>query len=305
MISGGEACRTEGSVAAVILNWNRSDLTLRCVASIREQVDHVYVVDNDSKPEDRKQLYALEDGHTTILVRPRNGGYAAGCNTGVEAAVGAGFAAVLIMNNDAFADPSSVGLLVARLDAAPAVGAVGPVVVRHGTREVLHAACALDLRTGRPRWLGGGLALHELGDEAIATGYISGEVMLIRSSVIKQVAMFDERYFCYYEDVDWSVRARRASWRLEVVPQAVFEHIVGASSPSRVGTFYRSRNLPLFLRVALGRTRLAALVLAAPTELLLFGSLVRRGELALAFAGVIGGWLAGAAMRSEDARYPR
>jgi hypothetical protein len=129
------------------------------------------------------------------------------------------------------------------------------------------------------------------------TGYLSGEVMLVRSAVIEKIKMFDERYFCYYEDVDWSIRARKAGWALEVVPQSIFEHIVSASSVGQIGAYFRARNLPLMLRLAFGRTRLAALVLAAPAELVAFGVLLRRRQLALAFRGVVGGWLAGVAMR--------
>ncbi len=300
MVATGEssASRIQGSVAAVILNWNQAELTRQCVASVQEQIDHVYIVDNNSEPADRELLHSVENEKTTLIVSASNGGYTAGCNRGVIAAVEAGFAAVLIMNNDAFPDPGGIGLLVDRLENFPCVGAVGPAVVKSGTREVLHGVCHLDLRTGRTRWPQRGVALETLDKRPVTTGYLSGEVMLVRSAVISAIKMFDERYFCYYEDVDWSVRARRAGWTLEVVPQSVFEHVVGASSVGQVGVYYRARNLPLLLRLAFGRSRLAAVILAAPTELLAFGALLRRGRIALAFRGVIGGWLAGAVMRS-------
>ena len=296
-----EAQSIRGSVAAVILNWNQAALTLLCVESVKTQVDHVYVVNNNSCSEERALLLGIANKNTTILINDTNEGYAAGCNRGVDAALGARFAAVLIMNNDAFPDPGSIPALVSQLEAAPSVGAVGPVVVKQGTREVVHVACSLDLRTGRARWLQRGVSLGELDKVPLTTEYLSGEVMLVRSTVIEDIKMFDERYFCYYEDVDWSLRARRAGWALEVVPDAVFEHIIGASSAGRVGTYYRARNLPLFLRVAFRRSRFTALILAMPMELIAFTALARRGRFALAFRGVIGGWLAGVAMKVENA----
>src|SRR3989442_1046510 len=90
------------SVAAVILNWNQAELTVQCIECVRRQVDHVYVVDNDSHPSDRAVLEEMADDRSTLLVNPVNGGYAAGCNRGVSAAVKARFTYVLIMNNDAF-----------------------------------------------------------------------------------------------------------------------------------------------------------------------------------------------------------
>jgi GT2 family glycosyltransferase len=286
------------SVAAVILNWNQAEMTRECVASVLPQVDHIYVVDNGSHASDRELLHGLDDEKTTVLVNATNLGYAGGCNRGVFAAVDAGFDAVLIMNNDAFPDPGSIAPLLARLEADPGLAAVGPVVVQRGTREVLHAACALEIRTGRARWLQRGTPLAELGHRPIPTAYLSGEVILVRSGVVRSLGMFDERYFCYYEDVEWGLRARRAGLRLEVVPDGVFEHVVGGTSAGLVGMYYRARNLPLFLRIALGRTRLASLAISAPVELLFVISLARRRRFSLIVLGVLRGWMAGVALRS-------
>ncbi len=285
-------------VAAVILNWNRAKLTLECVAAVTRQVDHVYVVDNASSPADRAKLDQARDERTTVVANEENLGYAGGCNRGVFAALADGFPRVLIMNNDAFPDAGAVASLMARLDGASQIGAVGPVVLERGTRKVLHVGCSLDPRTGRGRWLGRGQSLEAIDDDLpVPTDYLSGEAMLVRSQLIQEVGMFDERYFCYFEDVDWGLRARRAGWGLEVIPRATFEHIVGATSAGVTGTYYRARNLPLFLRIALHQTRFGALVLSAPTEILTFLALVRRRRLGLALRAVVSGWLVGLAMR--------
>jgi GT2 family glycosyltransferase len=286
-----------GSVAAVILNWNRADLTSECMAAVSRQVDRVYVVDNGSREDDRELLRDAADARTTVLANPENLGYAGGCNRGVHAALADGFSAVLVLNNDAFPDPGAVGRLKVRLRSSQDIGAVGPAVVRRGTREVLHLGCSLDTRTGRGRWLDSGSELTELDRAVRTTDYIGGEAILVRSELIEAVGMFDERYFCYFEDVDWGLRARRAGWRLEVVPDAVFEHVASATSAGLVGAYYRARNQPLFLRLALGRSRASALVRSAPAELLSMASLLRRRRLSLALRGVARGWLDGVAAR--------
>lgn len=285
------------SVAAVILNWNQASLTLECVASLRSEVDHIYVVDNHSDDADLYLLRDVRDGSVTLIRNYTNLGYAGGCNEGVSVAVDAGFDTILVMNNDAFPDPGSVRLLVARLDAAPSLAAVGPAVVRRPGRTVLHSVCQLDHRTARTNWPELGAPIEALGKEPRPTDYLSGEVMLIRSSVIKNLGMFDSRYFCYCEDVDWSLRALRSGWRLEVVPEAIFEHVVSASSAGRVGTYYRARNLPLLLRVACGRSRLVALLLSATTEIRRCAAFLRRRNLA-AVRATLRGWLDGVWMRA-------
>jgi GT2 family glycosyltransferase len=284
-------------VAALVLNWNQSELTGEAVKTVRDQVDHVYVVDNGSSTDDIASLRRLADSRTTIIENGLNLGYAGGCNRGLEEAVAAGFDAVFIMNNDAFPRPGCLEKLTSRLSASPSIAAVGPTVIRHGTDEVLHTACALEPRSGRGRWLQRGIPLSDLSDRPIRSDYLSGEAMLVRTASIRQIGMFDPRYFCYCEDVDWGVRARRAGWGIEVLPDARVEHIVGATSAGLVGTYYRARNLPLLLRVTFGRTRFVALVLSSPTELVYLASLLRRGHFALAMRGVIAGWIAGVAMR--------
>lgn len=285
------------TVAAVIPNWNQAELTRRCVAALHPQVDQIFVVDNHSEPEDIARLHTLARDGLTIISSGRNGGYAAGCNLGVEAAIRTGVDTVLVMNNDAFPDPGSVRVLRERLEMDRGLAAVGPAVVRCGTREVLHAACRLDLPWGRSRWPDRGATLDALDSTPVETDYLSGEAMLIRAAAVRDIAMFDERYFCYYEDVDWSLRARRSGWKLEVCPAAVFEHVLGGSDAGHVGVYLRARNLPLFLRVACGRRRAMALLLSAPAEMLAFASLLRRRRVDLAFRAVIGGWLSGVVMR--------
>lgn len=285
------------SIAAVVPNWNQAALTCRCVQTVRREVDHVYIVDNGSEAGDRALLDKAAGDDVTVQSNLVNEGYAAGCNRGMQAAVDAGFASVLVMNNDAFPDGGAVQTMATRLTEAPEVAAVGPLVVQYGSGEVLHVSCRVNACTGRTSWLQRGVQLHEIPSEPIRTGYLSGEAMLIRADALQDIDLFDDRYFCYYEDVDWSVRARKAGWKLEVVPTAVFAHVLSASSAGRVGTYYRARNQPLFLRVTLGRSRLVAFGLASPAELLSFASLLRRGEVSQALGGVLKGWVVGAAMR--------
>lgn len=287
----------ELSVAAVILNWNQAAVTIEAVACVRSQVDHVYVVDNGSPAADVSRLRRLEDVDVTLVPNAANLGYASGCNRGVDAALSAGYDAIFILNNDAFPAPGCVDLLECRLRDAPFVAALGPTVLHHGTGEVLHTACALDPRLGRARWLQRGTPISELSDRPVPTDYLSGEAMLVRSEVVREIGMFDSRFFCYYEDVDWGIRARRAGWNLEVVPNAFVEHMVGTTSEGLVGIYYRARNLPLFLRVSFGHSRLGAFLLSIPGEVISFGSLIRHRRLRLATRGVVRGWFVGVGMR--------
>lgn len=280
-------------VAAVVLAWNQAEVTRECVEAIACLVGHVYVVDNNSQPQQAALLAELVSDRVSVLANTENLGYAGGCNVGIEAAMRLGAASILVMNNDAFPGRNGVRGLAERLEENPKAGAVGPAMVHYATGELLHLACDVDPKSGRTLWRDRGTPLDDLGVEPVPTGYISGEAMLVRREAIEDIGAFDPRYFCYYEDVDWSVRARCAGWELEVLPTVVWSHMVGSSATAMTSVLYISRNRVLFLRRALRRSRLAAALGSAPGTARTCISLAIRGHVGIAIRGALGGWLAG------------
>ncbi|MDQ3849456.1 MAG: glycosyltransferase family 2 protein [Actinomycetota bacterium] len=285
-------------VAAIILTWNEAQLTKAAARSVLPAVSVVYVVDNGSCRAVTEELAAFCVATGSVLVRnDENLGYAGGNNRGISRALAAGHEGLLIMNNDAAACPGAVELLVSRLGAAPGVGVVAPTVVAAGSGEVLHTHCSLDEATGRARWEERGIGRAEIDPSPRRTGYAGGEAFLARAEVFGHCGGFDEGYSYYFEDVEWSLRVRRAGWELETVPSAVFTHVVGATMPSVPGLFHRARSRSLFLRRALGHSRWGALRRSAPVDLVVVGSLVRHGQIWPALRGEVAGWIAGIAAR--------
>jgi GT2 family glycosyltransferase len=284
------------NICAVILNWNQAALTEQAALSVLDEVDVVYLVDNGSRRSDRDRLERFSRDAAAIFIgNDTNLGYSGGNNVGIQHALSDQRDAVLVMNNDATAYPGALKKLVEALAAAPQVGAVAPTVLDSASRRVLHTACSLDLDSGQAGWEDSGNPLSEVDPVPRPTGYVSGEAFLARSTVFQECGCFDERFFCYYEDVEWSVRVRRAGWELQVVPSAVFGHIGGGSGAGVDGAFYRARNSPLFLRWGLGKSRWEAIGLSAGQQLMRTARNLRRGHIHTAFAGTVAGWASGVA----------
>jgi GT2 family glycosyltransferase len=282
--------------AAVILNWNQAPMTEKAAMSVLDDVESVYLVDNGSRASDRDRLEKFSRmAGMNFIGNDTNLGYAAGNNVGIRRALLDGWDAVLVMNNDATAHTGAVRALAARLLAAPHVGVVAPTVVDIPSGRVLHTSCRLDLNSGRAEWEDSGIALKDVHLSPRPTGYVSGEAFLARTGVFREIGAFDERFFCYYEDVEWSVRVRRSGWKLEVVPSAVFDHIGGGSGAGLDGAFYRARNSPLFLRWGLGKSRWEAIGLSAGQQLMRTARQLRHGHIRAAFAGTVAGWASGIA----------
>jgi GT2 family glycosyltransferase len=282
------------NVVAVTVNWNRADLTRKAVLSVRDSVAAVVVVDNGSSAEECAKLSDLAHlGSDVVFVwMPSNVGYAAGANRGIECALELKADGVLLMNNDVEAEGGAVEKIVARLVANQSLGIVMPAVVDTSGATVLHTACGLDARTGRASWIDYGVLVERIDRSPRETGYVSGEAFLARAELLRACEGFDERYISYFEDADLSVRARRAGWRLEVVPDAVFRHAVGGSGAAARGIFLRARNQTLFLHWALRRGRVRSIILGsrAVGETALRHAVHGRPLLAL---GAAAGWAAG------------
>jgi hypothetical protein len=287
-------------IAAVVLNWHGADLTVAATRSLRHDVTHVFVVDNASGGDELEKLAPIAGlPNVTVTVNASNQGYAGGCNRGIELALVGGYDAILVVNNDAVARPGAIEKLAARLATEPGVGAVGPAVVQTGTERLLHTTCRFDCATGTHGWQHRDAELVQLSASPLETDYISGEAFLVRAEVLSSCGTFDERFFCYFEDVDWGLRVRDAGWRLEVVPDAIFDHVLSASSAGVIGAYYRARNRVLMLRITLGHSRLRATRLSARGELRALASSARRWRLREAIRGVLLGWVVGVLKRVQ------
>lgn len=289
---------SEFRVAALILTWNGGEMTYQAVASVKDEVDEVIVIDNASHPAERESLSRWCEGEDVTLIQNElNLGYAAGNNVGISYALEQGFDGILIMNNDALAEPGAVDALVDRLSTGPELGATSPMVVRLDNPDiVIHTACYLERKKGNIDWHDCGRRRSEIPQDTFSTDTLSGEAFLARSTAFRECGGFDDRFIYYFEDTEWSTRVRHHGWRLEVVTHSVFRHSISASMPSARAVYLRARNRPIYLRIGLNESRLAAAWRSVGRTGIAAGGLLRRGHPQLAMRAVRG-WIVGVLMR--------
>lgn len=221
-------------VAAVVLSWNGREDTLACLRSLEDEDVDVIVVDNASVDGTAEAVTGVE-----LIRNDENLGYAGGMNTGIRRALERGADAVLLLNNDVEVEPGAIDTLEAAVKGA---GAACPVVVfADQPGRIWYSGARLDPRRGY-----NGRHLTDRPAAARETGRICGAAVLIPREAIEQVGPFDEELFAYYEDADWSLRARERGLRLLVVPEATVRHKVSASTGgegSPLALYYSARNL--------------------------------------------------------------
>ena len=238
-------------VVVVILNTNRRDDTLACLASLALSpypAQEVLVVDNASTD---GSLEAIGSAYPAVHTLPlsENRGYAGNNNTGIEWALEHGADWVLVLNEDTVLAPDCVARLVEAGTNCARIGIVGPTVYHFDEPGVIQSAGG----TFSQRWL----PLHRGQNQpdsgqftqAEAVDWLSGCALLVNHALIEEVGVLDERFFIYWEEVDWCLRAREAGWRLLHAPRARLWHkgVQRQYQPGPSVTYYSTRNRLLVL----------------------------------------------------------
>jgi GT2 family glycosyltransferase len=238
-------------VVAVVLNWNNLPDTLECVDSLQRS-DYsnlaILLVDNDSREDPSTVLHERHPG-VHVLRNARNLGYGAGNNAGLRHAIDAGAAYVLLLNNDVVVAPDTVRRLVMTAEADGLIAMATPRVFYYDRpTEIYWDGGIIDWETGETPHDSQGLPV---AGELKRSEWLDGCSLLVRVSAIPHVGMLDERYFLYFEDAEWSVRALRRGWTNAVVLQASSWHKVSRSTGGLARPavrFYYVRNRYLFLK---------------------------------------------------------
>lgn len=271
---------TPSSVAIVIVNWNSGPQLRQCLESIQAATEHIsshstYVVDNASTDD---SLAGVGDLPVTIIRNERNLGFAAACNQGAAAAIG--FEYVLFLNPDTRLYPDSIRLPLQFMDRRENdhVGICGIQLLDE--RQRVSRTCArfptvvkFALRIlGLDRFpplRSFGIRMTEWNHQTTTTvDQVMGAFFLVRRSLFESLRGFDERFFVYFEEVDFCLRARKAGWLSVYLADAYAFHAAGGTSKQikarRLFYSMRSRLLYGFKHFS----RLEARILVALTLLI-------------------------------------
>lgn len=220
------ATKAEGRVAVVIPTWRRGDLLANCLQSLaRQSVPglETIVVSNGAGEE---AVLAAQSTGSTLINMASNHGFAAAVNAGIAAAGRS--ASVLVLNDDVELDPNWLERTLGFLEQHPEISYCCGKIYQSDGLHLDNAGDALSL--GGSAWrLGFGRKNPEVFDHPRPVWAVSGTATLFRREVFDRVGPFDETFFAYLEDMDWSLRAARAGFRGFYLPEATCRHRGGAS----------------------------------------------------------------------------
>jgi len=268
----------EPLASVIVPSYNGAHLLPACLESLLGQSYprlEVIVADGASIDPTR-HVVGQRYPNVRLLQLRRNRGFAGNVNVGLRAARGE---MLLLLNNDAQAEPDWVAKCVSALLDDPARGAVASKVL-YADRRTINSAGDVFGRDGAPRQRGNGTLDGAPWDEPQAVFGTSGGAAAYRRSMLADVGLLDEAFFMYLEDVDLAFRAQLRGWSCLYQPRARVFHVGTASAPGPLVSFYNGRNLIRLLVKDVPSGLLSTLLPAA------LGYQVRRArEAALAWRG--------------------
>ncbi|MGE0744758.1 MAG: glycosyltransferase family 2 protein [Rhodospirillales bacterium] len=298
------------AVRVVVVAYNAGEHLARCVEALRRQsfADfEAVIVDNASTDGAVDRLGALE-APFRILRMDRNVGFAAGCNAGARGCAAPWLA---MLNPDAFAEPDWLARLMAATARHPDV-AMFAAVQLDAANPAVYDGLGDHYSPYGIGWRGA------KGQPVRVSPSADGRVFspcaaaaLYRTAAFAAAGGFDERYFCYFEDLDLGFRLRLAGSDCVLVADAAVRH-VGSAITGRASAFsvyhgWRNR-IWTFWKDMPAALLWPCLPLFALAHLPLLALAARHGQARAALRGVrdgLGGLGALAAARREVQRSRR
>jgi len=212
-------------VLVIAIEHGRPDLTQRLLYSLDALWPVVVVRTGHASESTDYGGYPCE-----TIDRPDNPGYAEAVNEGLQVGMARGFRFFFVCNNDIVLEPGTISALREALIQHPDIGAISPVITFYpDVDRVWFAGGTLwgdMLVTRHPGYTGAVKKYPSL----FPTEFLSACALLVRREVLDEVGLMPEGYFLYMEDVEWSLRMRRAGWTLAVFGQPLVHHVGSASS---------------------------------------------------------------------------
>lgn len=212
-------------VTIAIVSYNSGATLARCFDALAAQTEknfRVLLIDNAS----RERPAALVKGlpfPVDYREMADNLGFAGGMNAALAACE---TPLLVALNPDAFPDPDWLATLLRAENRYPNVAAFGSLQLCANNRNHIDGFGDHYLITGQA-WRG--VTRPPVKGELAYSFGVCAAAALYRADLLRRIGGFDERFFCFYEDVDVAFRLRLAGAECAVVPAAVVAHVGGAS----------------------------------------------------------------------------
>lgn len=210
-------------VSVVILNYNGKDVLGPCLSSVfAVNYPNLEIILVDNNSQDGSFEAAKANFSKAVFIKnEENLGFSAGNNAGIRFALERMADYVLLLNYDTEVERDFLANLLEVAESDDRIGVLSPIIFEGRTKKVWFSGGQIDWVRMK--------AIHEKkinekNTESYSTEFVSGCSMLVKKKVFEKIGLLDEDFFLYWEDVDFSYRAKKAGFDRVLVPKSVVYH---------------------------------------------------------------------------------
>jgi len=218
------------TVAIIIVNWKKYDITSTCIESILNSTNSnfkIILVDNES---DNKKVKNFKyRNEIEIIQNKKNEGFSKANNIGIDYALKNNYDYTLLINNDTIVEKNLIEVLL-KTAQAKNFSVVQPLILNYNGKEIWNAGGIVNY------FFGNFITRKKLGDSSNSphelTEWLTGCCCLFKTKIFKDIGKLDESFFAYYEDVDFSLRLKKHGYKIGFTSKTHIYHYESFSSIS-------------------------------------------------------------------------
>lgn len=233
-------------LAIIIVNYKTPSMVIDVLDSLKVEINDedikVIIVDNDSQDDSVHIINSWItqndfDNHYELIISSENLGFSAGNNIGIRSVKADNY---LLLNSDTVVRPGAIEVLLNTAKANPDVGMVSPRLEWPDSQAqesafFFHSIASEFVRTSNvgiiSRLMSSHIVARPVSSSCAFYQWVSFACVLIKSKVFDDIGLLDDKFFMYFEDVEFSYRAYKHGWRIMYQPDARVVHLRGGSSP--------------------------------------------------------------------------
>lgn len=233
-------------VAIVIVTWNKKSYVMELLTSLRninyDNLD-IIVVDNAST-DDTCQAIREQFPHVNLIVNSENLGGTGGFNTGLRYVLKkGGYKYTWLLDNDAVVERETLIELVKVMEEDDKVGITGSIIMEPDMEMIveLGAFVSWSIGTWKPNYRNNRLStIKEI--DTTEVDYVAACSSLVRNEALYKIGVMDERYFIHWDDIDLSLRAKQAGYKVMASPKSKAYHGLEDKPVNPLISYYDIRN---------------------------------------------------------------
>ena len=227
------------NLSIIIVNWNVRDLLQKCLTSIYKNSQgiflEVFVVDNASS-DSSAEMVRQDFPQAKLIESEENLGFAKANNLAIKQSKGQ---FILLLNPDTEILPNSLQNMVKFMEANKDCGVAGCKIlnpdktlqpsVRRFPTLYSQIIVLTKLHNFFPRLIKKYLALDLNYEKVQEVDQVMGAFFLIKREVLDKVGFLDEKFYIWFEEVDFCKRTKDVGFKILYTPEVEIIHHGGQS----------------------------------------------------------------------------